>query len=35
MLAVVAFITFWVVMIGQAVMQDIFDPLHPKQKKKQ
>jgi hypothetical protein len=33
-LAIVAFVAFWVVMIGQAVMQDIFDPMHPKQRKK-
>jgi hypothetical protein len=31
---IVAFIVFWVVMIGQAFLQDVFDPLHPKQKKK-
>jgi hypothetical protein len=34
MLAVVAFVTFWVLVIGQAFLQDVFDPLHPKQKKK-
>jgi hypothetical protein len=33
MIAVVAFVTFWVVMIGQAIVQDIFDPLHPRKKR--